>query len=253
MATRRSISLVERAVDDAHRALADAIDDRGSGRSFRAAPRRRRVHRLDRRLRRQLASYRTTTAVTLSRAPASSAGVDQRGRRCRPASPSCREHAQQRRDRPARRAGRRGTAAACRRRELVLGRRESFVGVARAEDVGEHVPHRVVGERFGSCLARSARIVAAHVSSCVSCASEPPRQEVQPAVADVPDRRSCAGDQRADDRRAHAGVVVVTLGGAEDAAVGQVDRRAQPIASKRQRRIDAVRPRDVRLLLPSGG
>ena len=46
--------------------------------------------------------------------------------------------------------------------------------VARAEHVGEHVAHRVVRERAGSRSPCSASIVAAHVSSWVTCTSAPP-------------------------------------------------------------------------------
>ncbi len=52
-------------------------------------------------------------------------------------------------------------------------------------------------------------------------------------------------DEDADERRAHAGVVVTALGGAEDPAVRQVNARAEAIRLERELGIDAVGPRQI--------
>ena len=50
---------------------------------------------------------------------------------------------------------------------------------------------------------------------------------------------------RGDDRRPHPGVVGVRLRFTEDAAVGNLHRRHQPVRRERQLRIDAERPGEI--------
>ena len=54
--------------------------------------------------------------------------------------------------------------------------------------------------------------------------------------------RRLSENERRDDGRPHAGVVVVAFGFAEDPAVGEVDGCSQTVGVERERRIDAVRP-----------
>ena len=56
------------------------------------------------------------------------------------------------------------------------------------------------------------------------------------------DREKIVENERRDDRRPHAGVVVVAFGFAEDPAVGEVDGCSQTVGVERERRIHAVRP-----------
>ena len=90
--------------------------------------------------------------------------------------------------------------------------------------------------RRGSC----ASIDAIHESSCVSWRSAPPREQIEPAVADVRDRQAPARDPRRDDRRPHAGVVVRVDRRFADLHVGEVDGGAQQVAVRRQRGIDVA-------------
>ena len=71
------------------------------------------------------------------------------------------------------------------------------------------------------------------------------RQQVQPAVADVADGDFRSVDQQADDRRAHAAVVVAAFSRAEDAPVREADAGAQPVAVERQRLVETVRPGEI--------
>ena len=71
------------------------------------------------------------------------------------------------------------------------------------------------------------------------------RVEIQAAVADMRDRHLGAGDEGADDGGAHTRVVVVALRLAEHPAIGEEDGRTQPVAGKRQHRIDPARPGDI--------
>src|SRR5262245_49798743 len=70
-------------------------------------------------------------------------------------------------------------------------------------------------------------------------------EEVDAAVADVRDGDAVVADEHADDRGAHAAVVVAAFRGAEDAAVRGVHRGPQAIAVKRERLVETVRPREV--------
>ena len=106
----------------------------------------------------------------------------------------------------------------------------------RAQHVGEHVPHRVMGE-LGAVELRVAcqdggdpRVV---VRDLLKCASS---EDVDPAVADAAERERAAVDQRDDDRRAHAGQVGLVFAGLVHLAVGQAHRGDQPVGVHRQGR-----------------
>ena len=128
--------------------------------------------------------------------------------------------------------------------EVALGQMDVDL-LARAEHVGQHVPHRVVS-KIGRLDARIVRedgrgpgIVLGQLLDRATA------QQVEAAVADVADRHPRSVGEEAHDGGAHAAVIVVALSGAEDAAVRQMDRRAQPVAVVREIAVKAVGPGEV--------
>ena len=69
--------------------------------------------------------------------------------------------------------------------------------------------------------------------------------DVQAAVADMRHDQVTVREERADDRRAHAEIVVVVLGEAIDPPVRQAHGGLEPIGLVRQRRVDPVRPGEI--------
>ena len=111
---------------------------------------------------------------------------------------------------------------------------------ADAKHVGQHVPHRMPPEaRVGGLLRQN--------SGCPGIILSHWRQhaigeQVEPAVADMAHDEPGAGDQRADDSRSHALVVVMPFRLTNETAIGKADGRAQAVAVERQARVDSVRP-----------
>ena len=120
---------------------------------------------------------------------------------------------------------------------------------ARADDAGQHVPHRVPDERAGGkprflLQQHDPRIVGRRLHELIGAA------DVDAAVAHPGIGDARALDERGHDRRAHPGVAGVLPGGAMNADVRQFHRRPQAVSRERQRRIHPEQPGD---LVAAGG